>query len=143
MASSTDQLSPASEAWVLMGQLLTSQKRRLHAVAGDFELSPPQVGALRQLQPGVPLPMSDLAVKLCCDNSNVTGIVDRLEKRGLVERRSAEHDRRVKHLFLTPEGERVRAEIRARVDRAPAALEALDPEDQRTLRDLLARALAT
>ena len=36
-----------------------------------------------------------------CDNSNVTGIADRLEAAGLVERRPAEHDRRVKTLVLT------------------------------------------
>ena len=40
--------------------------------------------------------MSALAHALHCDNSNVTGIVDRLEAAGLVERRAAEHDRRVK-----------------------------------------------
>ena len=39
--------------------------------------------------------MSELACALHCDNSNVTGIVDRLEDRGLSSVTRAEHDRRV------------------------------------------------
>ena len=50
------------------------------------------------------MPMSALAGPLMCDNSNVTGIVDRLEALGLVERRPAERDRRVKAVALTEQG---------------------------------------
>ena len=46
-----------------------------------------QAHVLRLLEPGEPLPMRTLARKLCCDASNVTGIVDRLEERGLVRAR--------------------------------------------------------
>ena len=81
-----------------MFELIHLSKRRFMAIASEFELSPPQVMALRQLDPDEPKPMSELALALRCDNSNVTGIVDRLEDRGLVERRPAEHDRRVKML---------------------------------------------
>ena len=49
--------------------------------------------------------MSGLAELLFCDASNVTGIADRLEARGLIERRSAGGDRRVKVLALTSAGE--------------------------------------
>ena len=59
------------------------------------------------LEPDEPLPMSALAGALQCDNSNVTGIVDRLEAAGLAERRAAERDRRVKTVVLTPHGEAV------------------------------------
>ena len=55
--------------------------------------------------------MSSLAGMLFCDASNVTGIVDRLEARGLIERRPAAQDRRVKLLALTPAGEQVRATV--------------------------------
>src|SRR4051794_7591459 len=86
--------SPASEAWALMHELFHASRRRFLAVASEFALSPPQVRALGVLDPDRPVPMSELAEALHCDNSNVTGIVDRLEDRGLVERRSAAHDRR-------------------------------------------------
>lgn len=54
-----------------------------------------------------PLPMRKLAQKLKCEPSNVTGIVDRLEARGLVERRPDPDDRRVKVAAATEEGRRV------------------------------------
>src|SRR6185436_688436 len=100
-ASTRPWATPASEAWALMFELLHLSKQRFMAIASEFELSPPQVMALRQLDPDQPKPMSELAIALRCDNSTVTGIVDRLEDRGLVERQPAERDRRVKMLTIT------------------------------------------
>ena len=51
--------------------------------------------------PVPPLPMGVLAEILQCDASNITGVVDGLESRGLVERRVSTKDRRIKHLTLT------------------------------------------
>jgi DNA-binding MarR family transcriptional regulator len=133
--------SPASEAWALMHELFHVSRRRFLAVASEFELSPPQVRALGVLDPDRPVPMSELAEALHCDNSNVTGIVDRLEDRGLVERRSATHDRRVKMLAVTDRGAELRARLAERLDEAPEPLARLTPEDQRALRDIMRRAL--
>jgi MarR family transcriptional regulator, organic hydroperoxide resistance regulator len=133
--------TPASEAWALMHELFHASRRRFLAIASEFELSPPQVRALGVLDPDRPVPMSDLAEALHCDNSNVTGIVDRLEDRGLVERRSATHDRRVKMLVVTPRGAEVRDRLAERLEEAPPPLARLAPEDQRTLRDIMRRAL--
>jgi DNA-binding MarR family transcriptional regulator len=140
-ASTRPRASPASEAWALMFELMHLSKRRFMAIASEFELSPPQVMALRQLDPDEPKPMSELALALRCDNSNVTGIVDRLEDRGLVERRPAAHDRRVKMLSITPRGAQVRAGLSARLDEPPEPLAGLSLEDQRALRDIMRRAL--
>jgi DNA-binding MarR family transcriptional regulator len=133
--------SPASEAWALMNDLFHASRRRFLAVASEFELSPPQVRALAVLDPDRPVPMSELADALHCDNSNVTGIVDRLEDRGLVERRSATHDRRVKMLAVTPRGAEVRERLAERLGQAPEPIASLSPEDQRALRDIMRRAL--
>ncbi|MEA2253364.1 MAG: hypothetical protein QOG70_3606 [Solirubrobacteraceae bacterium] len=135
-------LSPAAEAWSLMFGMLQKSRRRFCAVASEFELSPPQVMALRMLDPDQPKPMSELAEALHCDNSNVTGIVDRLEDRGLVERRPSEHDRRVKMLAVTSAGADVRTRLAERLDEPPEPLARLDVEDQRALRDIMRRALA-
>ena len=124
-----------------MFELIHLSKRRFMAIASEFDLSPPQVMALRQLDPDEPKPMSELALALRCDNSNVTGIVDRLEDRGLVERRPGEHDRRVKMLMITERGAQVRAGLAARLDEPPEALANLSAEDQRALRDIMRRAL--
>ena len=96
-----------------MHRLFGVHKRRLMALCQEFDLAPQQLIAVRLLDPAAPSPMSALAEQLHCDNSNVTGIVDRLEARGLVARRSAEHDRRVKMLDLTARRDRARASRRA------------------------------
>jgi DNA-binding MarR family transcriptional regulator len=132
----------ASEAWGLMRRLFLPQRRHFMAVAAESGLSPPQMGALLALDPEAPVPMSELAGQLHCDNSNVTGIVDRLEGHGLVERRPAAYDRRVKMLAVTEAGAAVRARLAEKMDEPPAALQRLSAEDARALRDLLARALA-
>jgi DNA-binding MarR family transcriptional regulator len=85
--------------------------------------------------------MSVLAGYLACDASNVTGLVDRLEGRGLVERRSAEHDRRVKLLCLTELGAEVRRRLMERMAEPPAAISALSAADLRALRDVMLRAV--
>jgi DNA-binding MarR family transcriptional regulator len=93
------------------------------------------------LDPEEPLPMSALADRLFCDASNVTGIVDRLESRGLVERGSAEGDRRVKALTLTNDGVALREQVLAVMNEPPDAIASLSAADQRALRDILARAV--
>ena len=140
-ASIRSRATPASEAWALMFELMHHSKQRFMAIASEFELSPPQVMALRQLDPDEPKPMSELAIALRCDNSNVTGIVDRLEDRGLVERQPAAHDRRVKMLSITPRGLEIRAGLSARLAEPPEPLAKLSIEDQRALRDIMRRAL--
>jgi DNA-binding MarR family transcriptional regulator len=129
----------ASEAWVLMHELLSREKPRWVTIAEELDLAPMQVRALLAL--GGPVPMSALAGVLHCDASNVTGIVDRLEDRGLVERRVHPEDRRVKLLVLTPQGAALRERMRARLAEPPAALAALSEADAGALRDVLRRAL--
>ena len=125
----------------MLQELMLGQKGRMFAIASEFELAPAQVMALGRLEPGRPCAMSELAGALRCDNSNVTGIADRLEARGLVERRAAEHDRRVKMLHLTSEGEELRERLWERLNRPPEPLAALSEDDARALRDILRRAL--
>jgi DNA-binding MarR family transcriptional regulator len=124
----------------MIQQLSGEMKRRFMALAGEFELSPPQFWTIRHLIE--PRTMSQLAGTLLCDNSNVTGIVDRLEERGLVERRPSPGDRRVKLIVLTPAGERLRRKVEKVMGEPPAWLAGLDASDQRSLRDILARAEA-
>jgi len=130
-----------TEAWSLMQEAMLGQKGRMFAIASEFELAPAQVMALGRLEPGRPCAMSELAGALRCDNSNVTGIADRLEARGLVERRAGEHDRRVKELHLTAAGAELRERLWERLSRPPEAIAGLSDEDAQALRDILARAL--
>src|SRR4051794_10800840 len=129
--------SAAGEAWMLMHRLMSSERQRFMAIAAEFDLSPGQAAALQRLEPGEPVAMGRLAAALRCDNSNVTGLVDRLEERGLVERQTGERDRRVKQLAVTERGAAVREQLRKRMWEAPGALGSLSAGDQRTLRDIL------
>ena len=132
---------PGVEAWALMVRLFLSNKPRMAAIAQEFELAPMQMQALMALPPGQELPMSALAGMLACDASNVTGIVDRLEARGLIERREVPSDRRVKMLAVTSEGGRLRARLGKRMSKPPPAVAELSQADQEALRDILRRAL--
>jgi DNA-binding MarR family transcriptional regulator len=110
-------------------------------MAAELGLTPPQLFALKSLDPDQPVPMRALAAALHCDSSNVTGLVDGLEAQGLVERREAEHDRRVRMLVVTERGAEARARMQAAMREVPAPLAALSEDDQKVLRDILRRAL--
>jgi DNA-binding MarR family transcriptional regulator len=140
LATEIGNTDPGSEAWSLMHWMMVTNKQRIFGIAQEFDLSPQQTIALRMLGAG-PRNMSELAGSLFCDNSNVTGIVDRLEERGLVRREAAEGDRRVKLIVLTDEGERMRVEITKRMAEPPPPIAALSQKDQLALRDILRRAI--
>lgn len=128
------------QAWTLLFELMHAHMRNFPALAAEFELSPVQAHVLRQLGEA-PLAMSTLANYLSCDASNVTGLVDRMEARGLVARRSSEQDRRVKMLVLTEEGAALRERLLERMAEPPEAIAGLADDDLRALRDIMRRAL--
>jgi DNA-binding MarR family transcriptional regulator len=127
------------ETWSLLQQLVFAQRPRWMAVIREYDLIAPHWIALQALEE--PKPMGELAKQLSCDNSNVTWITDRLEERGLVTRTQAEHDRRVRLLVLTEDGHKLRQEISERLAEPPPAIAGLSRNDQRALRDILARAI--
>ncbi|UUN26730.1 MarR family winged helix-turn-helix transcriptional regulator [Streptomyces sp. FIT100] len=86
-------------------------------------------------------PMRRIAQQLKCEPSNVTGIVDRLEARGLVERRPDPADRRVKLAAATEDGRDTARRLRESLRFAREPLAELSPEERRVLRDLLKRML--
>jgi len=141
MESVVEPRTPVEEAWALMGQLFWQVRPRMIRVAGEFGLTPPQLFALRTLDPDDPVPMRALAEALHCDSSNVTGLVDGLAAQGLVERREAEHDRRMRMLVVTERGKEVRRRMMEVIQVVPDALTSLGEDDQRVLRDVLKRAL--
>jgi DNA-binding MarR family transcriptional regulator len=95
------------------------QKPRVMALCREFDLFPPQLLVLKTLDR--PRPMREVAATMGCDSSNLTGITDRLEERGLVMRTADPDDRRVKRLVLTEDGKRLRRQIVAYLGRPPRA----------------------
>jgi MarR family transcriptional regulator, organic hydroperoxide resistance regulator len=128
-------LESPTAVWDLFRILFGQHRRRFLIAAAALDLHPAQAGALLQLDS--PLPMTELAALLACDNSNVTGLIDRLEARGLVARQPSSQDRRVKHVVLTAAGRRLRERMLARVARPTRGFERLSPDQQRQLGDLL------
>ena len=134
--------SPAREAWKLATDMWFGERPpRVPAVAAEFDLSPMGLKTLYLLEPGVEIPMSRVADQCGCDASNITGIVDRMESRGLIERRDSPRDRRVKLIALTEAGADIRGQVLDRLYEPPAAIAALSVEDQRALRDIMRRAV--
>ena len=125
----------------LVWELVAQMHEHFHTRIAELGLSPPQAMALRGLDPDAPMPMGALACRLRCDASNITGIVDRLEAKQLVERRVAASDRRVKTLVFTTKGRAVRRRLDAiLLDESPAVAR-LTRAEQRVFRELLRRAV--
>ena len=127
----------ACRAWQLLMRFFFAHRAHLLASGGEFDLSPVQCQVLHLIEPGKPLPMSRLADTLSCDASNVTGLVDRLESRGLVQRQPSARDRRVKVLQLTPTGSRLRTHLLKRMAGRSLPLSRLSLDQQRTLVKIL------
>jgi DNA-binding MarR family transcriptional regulator len=131
----------ACEAWQLLVRFFFAQRAHLPPLAAELQLSPAQCHLLRAIEPGRPIPMRHAASALACDASNVTGLVDRLESRGLIRRRPSDADRRVIMLDLTPTGLRLRALLLDRMSAPPDALRRLSARDQQALVRILSRLL--
>src|SRR5262245_2862571 len=131
----------ACEAWKLLMKLFFTQRADLPTLAAEFELSPAQCHVLHLIEPDRPIPMGRVAESLACDASNVTGLVDRLELRGLVRRRPSAEDRRVKVLELTPAGVHLRSVVMERMTEPPDSLGRLTADEQKALVRMLRRLL--
>ncbi|MCS0638229.1 MarR family transcriptional regulator [Streptomyces sp. LP05-1] len=128
------------EVIALIGDVVVRYHQEYEEAAARHSLTGAQARVLGLLALD-PLPMRRLAGALRCEPSNVTGIVDRLEARGLVERRPDPGDRRVKLAAVTDEGRATAARLREALDFAREPLATLSDADRTTLRDLLRRML--
>jgi len=129
--------SNACQAWELLLKFFFSQRADLPAIAAEFDLSPAQCHVLHLMEPGRPIAMGQLAETLSCDASNVTGLVDRLENRGLLCRKPSPADRRLRVLDLTPAGIRLRAIVLQKMTEPPDTLKQLSPAEQQMLVKIL------
>ena len=130
-------MNDSCRAWQLLVKFFFAQREHLPSSAAEFDLSPVQCHVLHLLEPERPTPMGRLAATLACDASNVTGLIDRMEQRGLVQRVSSATDRRVKVLQLTPAGLRLRARMLKRMSAASHPLSRLSLSQQRALVKIL------
>ncbi|WP_306320777.1 MULTISPECIES: MarR family winged helix-turn-helix transcriptional regulator [unclassified Streptomyces] len=140
-ATRTPRTDPLTlEVVELIGEIVARYHQEYEEVASRHGLTGAQARVLGLLSLE-PLPMRQVAQRLKCEPSNVTGIVDRLEGRGLVERQPSPGDRRVKVAATTTEGRRIARALRESLDFAREPLAGLSQEERVLFRDMLRRML--
>ena len=132
---------PGREAWMLLLRLLRADQGALLEVWAEFDLSSAQGDLLCSIAPDQPATMVSLARALHCHDSNVTGLVDRLERRGLIERRNDSNDRRVKLIALTKAGEKFQEKLLGRLSEPLPFIAAMPLPDKVKLRDIMRRSI--
>lgn len=121
-------------------QVVNEQSKKVERETG---LTGPQVWAVKAIARFGPLSVTGLARRMYLHPATVGGILDRLEKRGIVTRTRSEEDRRVVEITLTDEGN-------ALVEHSPEVatstiargLEALPPEERGEIRHGLEKLVA-
>ena len=135
----TSKAALAAETWRLLFDFFMLTRPQRDRVLDRMQLTPNDVRALGTLLVTQGSTMRSLAETWNCDASYVTWIVDRLEQRGLVERRAKPGDRRVKLVVLTPQGMRTKAAMLEGMYESPPELLALDRATLQALHDALAQ----
>lgn len=111
--------------------------------AAEIDVTPPQFAALRALEEVGEADQATLAEIIAYDRVTIGGLVDRLESKGLVSRRTGKHDRRTKQVRLTDEGRSQLKKIRARIPHInERLLSTLSVRERETLLALLAKVAA-
>ena len=124
-------------------ELHATLERHLHDTLEELDLTVALADAVWQLDPALgPLSRRDLAERLRCDPSNVTFVVNRLERRRLVSRSRGNRDRRVKALTLTQAGIEVRNRLIATLAQSPMFSQ-LTTAQRRQLAGLLGRCVGS
>ena len=125
-----------------VGFLLAKAYQRACAIFKEefegYDLTPQQFGLLAFLWREDGLSQAELSALSQIDRTTMGGIIDRLDKEGLIERRHHPEDRRAYQIFLTPKGKLPEDVLCAAANRVKDKVNAsLTPEEQVTLIRLL------
>ena len=97
--------------------------------------------ALALWQCSEPQPIGELAARMGCDPSSTTGIVDRMEAKGLLRRVPDPADRRTKRVEMTPAGKKLRQQLERRLAAGRPSIIGLSKAEKLQLRDLIVKAM--
>jgi MarR family transcriptional regulator, organic hydroperoxide resistance regulator len=130
-----DSLSEVESIVETIIYLYTESRRLTKGMAMQFGLTGPQLTVIKLLESFDNLSLSSLSERIRAQNSTVTGIIDRMEREGLVRRERSTSDRRVVHIKLCEKGQRLARQIQVEpMEIFRDALASLTPSE---LRDLL------
>jgi DNA-binding MarR family transcriptional regulator len=85
--------------------------RHVSKKLAQWKLSVPKYGVLVRLYDHDSLPLSELSNQIFRGSSNITTLIHRMEREGLVQRFGHEHDRRVKEVSLTKKGKELASRV--------------------------------
>lgn len=139
--SSPNGRQPDLDAIIEAFAYLETESRRLtKGLAEQYGLTGPQLVVVKLLEPVGKLSLSELSWKIRARNSTVTGIIDRMEREGLVVRSRSKEDRRVVHIELTAKGRALAGSIRVEpMEIFRTVLTELSPRDAADLKRILTR----
>jgi DNA-binding MarR family transcriptional regulator len=120
--------------------LYTESRRLTKEFARRASLTGPQLTVIKMLEGIGDLSLSELSERIRAQNSTVTGIIDRMEREGLVVRARSTEDRRVVKIKLTDKGARLAKEIQVEpMEIFRSALEGLSASEARDLLRILSK----
>lgn len=129
--------TPISQKLIL---LLIRAKRHMYTASEPWGLTPVQGTLLMLLHPGVAKTMNELANMMVCDASNITGLIDKLEAAGYIERTADQKDRRIKKIQLSKAGLTCREAILADLDKSEAlGLQSLSEDETKALHSITSK----
>lgn len=95
---------PRFRSWIAVARACQLMQQSLSRSLADLDIKPPHLDILVNLYRFEGISQQELARKLLVGRSNMSMLLPQMEKRGLIERRGDERDKRVLRLYLTPEG---------------------------------------
>lgn len=120
--------------------LYTESRRLTKGMAAQFGLTGPQLTVIKLLEELGDLSLSSLSERIRAQNSTVTGIIDRMEREGLVRRERSTTDRRVVYIRLSDKGEKLAKNIQVEpMEIFRSALTSLTPADLAELLRILTK----
>jgi DNA-binding MarR family transcriptional regulator len=120
--------------------LYTESRRITKELARRADLTGPQLTVVKMLEQIGDLSLSELSERIRAQNSTVTGIIDRMEREGLVVRERSKEDRRVVYIRLTTKGKKLAEDIPVEpMEIFRGALHSLSPSETRELVKILGK----
>ena len=97
----------STSLWISFLRFSLFSHKRLQEILEKLDLTAPQLYVMATIGYAGQLPFNEIGAKMMVTVSNLTGIVDRLEEKGLVARERDTGDRRIVHVKLTAKGQKL------------------------------------
>lgn len=138
-------LTDAINAYVAIRRTNDELHRFVSKKLAQWGLSVPKYGVLKQLYDHEPCTLSELSGSIFSGNSNMTTLIDRMEKDGLVKRTDDSRDRRIKKVLLTEKGREIVPKIipEYRSFLHQMMIQCVTPDEQRQLMELLSKIMGS